>query len=846
MTNERDCIRLEIDTDDAQLCANLESSSASYTTFALKLGDGPTTPPCVTLNLELTISDEESRNDVAAFLFAALKSPATGLRMDGAWVPITEAAIRRFLAPRNLILCSDGTGNAGGKTRGTNVWRLFNYIDWHHPTVEQRPFYNDGVGTDSWRPLKIIGGTFGWGLSANIRELYAFAAQNFRAGDRLYFFGFSRGAFTVRSAVGLINTCGLLTCASYLRHPELVKELLRIYRLADNGKRKAALEAFRNEHGAKVRDIPIRCIGVWDTVDAVGMPVDELKPIVSAMWEAVFGRRLYGFRDYNLHCDVEYGFHALSLDDERKTFHPNVWNQRDNVEQVWFAGAHSNVGGGYAKDSLSYVSLDWMMGKVAGCGVRFVPVARAEVQALADAHGKHHDSRSGTGTFYRYEPRDPEMKKPKKWWWKRMAPRLDYNNAAGTGALIEGSQVHVSVYERIQRSTAGYVPLFVPHLATVACTDAPIDAGSGAPDPWANCSGPKATGLPCNVRNDIRRLVRARARLYWLFIAYALLLLFLAGLSMLYPEAAARESEWSQRTDGPVRQLLEVSLPAFLEPVIALGARYFPWAVGALFLLALFRFASTAMRDGIVASSRTAWAQSLGMPISGTGTSIAFTWVGQLQESLGALRRGLAWLTTLLVGQIPAGLTRVLTLLAVLVVLVDLLRIPRWEPMTGIGAAGNPTYTPTECDGACVDGALGRGDFTLVSFRADRSINHSGIELIKDAAYGVEYVGNTPNWRDRTINPPPGGFAFGRNLIGLPPFWWISHMRPNPSGNWFEVLGQIAGTSHVRPLLNPEAPTAARRFTAEKSGELLLFVNDVLYDNNSGVMTLRIARVDED
>ena len=112
--------------------------------------------------------------------------------------------------PRNLIVCSDGTGNAGGKGRGTNVWRIFNVVERRQAPVEQIAFYDDGVGTEDWKPFKILGSAFGWGFTRNLIDLYSFLALNYRAGDRIFLFGFSRGAFTVRTLAGIITKCGLL------------------------------------------------------------------------------------------------------------------------------------------------------------------------------------------------------------------------------------------------------------------------------------------------------------------------------------------------------------------------------------------------------------------------------------------------------------------------------------------------------------------------------------------------------------------------------------------------------------------------------------------------------------
>ena len=115
--------------------------------------------------------------------------------------------------PKNIVLCSDGTGNSAGKSRGTNVYRLFQAVDIHNSPNERKQvaFYDDGVGTDSFKPLKLLGGAFGFGLFRNVRELYKFLVQNYEPGDSIFLFGFSRGAFTVRLLASMVCHCGLKT-----------------------------------------------------------------------------------------------------------------------------------------------------------------------------------------------------------------------------------------------------------------------------------------------------------------------------------------------------------------------------------------------------------------------------------------------------------------------------------------------------------------------------------------------------------------------------------------------------------------------------------------------------------
>ena len=118
---------------------------------------------------------------------------------------------------KNIVICSDGTGNRGGKTHGTNVWRIFNAVDRYHPDIKQITYYDDGVGTDDILWLRLLGGAFGYGISRNIRQAYGFLAMNYEEGDRVFLFGFSRGAFTVRSLAGMICRCGLLTRESLVQ-----------------------------------------------------------------------------------------------------------------------------------------------------------------------------------------------------------------------------------------------------------------------------------------------------------------------------------------------------------------------------------------------------------------------------------------------------------------------------------------------------------------------------------------------------------------------------------------------------------------------------------------------------
>ena len=376
---------------------------------------------------------------------------------------------------KNIVICSDGTGNSGGKNRGTNVWRIFNAVDRHLESLEQITFYDDGVGTHNARLLRLLGGAFGWGLSRNIREAYEFLALNYEEGDKIFLLGFSRGAFTVRSLAGMICRCGLLKRDAFLQgrrrdRKRAVKQIIRAYRSEKQTSTEVIASPARKALGAGDLDAPLQTVkvhfvGVWDTVDAVGVPFDGLKKWVDPVWRCLFKRRLWHFHDLKPHSSICHAYQALALDDERRTFHPLVWSVPNSeskdeatcsasdegdasrpaendgarygeqvVGQVWFAGVHSNVGGGYPKDSLSLVPLLWMMDRANACGLRFLQRKWDEYREDADPHGRLYDSRTGWGMFYRYARRDPYC-------------RPD-----------ESPAVHESVFERLERATDYYAP----------------------------------------------------------------------------------------------------------------------------------------------------------------------------------------------------------------------------------------------------------------------------------------------------------------------------------------------------------------------------------------------------
>ncbi len=416
---------------------------------------------------------------------------------------------------KNIVLCSDGTGNTPEKSRGTNVWKIYLAINRHDHEKDpllpkQIAFYDDGVGSEGIRVIRLAGGAFGLGLSRNIRQLYANLVLHYEPGDKVFLFGFSRGAFTVRSLAGMICRCGLLTNEQYLGikdikgRDKLLKRILRAYRSED----KDAGERIRDLLG--LRQIQIEFIGVWDTVDAVGVPFDELKSILDNAWRKIFGVRLWGFHDQVLSSKVKCGCQALAIDDERRTFHPNVWKPREGVEQVWFAGVHSNVGGGYPKEGLANIALYWMFVQAENAGLRFLKDVRDRAHNQANAHSKLYDSRLGFAAYYRYKPRNIE-------------------------ALCGASNinVHVTALDRIKWATDSYAPMNLPERFLVVDPDASQKGKEGVRrrvNKRQVCVDRSASKRACE-RGKTDSLCRKRTALYFSFLSLnGALLMTLAAL----------------------------------------------------------------------------------------------------------------------------------------------------------------------------------------------------------------------------------------------------------------------------------------------------------------------------
>lgn len=285
---------------------------------------------------------------------------------------------------RKLIVCCDGTWNepyqVGSPTNVVKMARAIRPAD--ADGVAQMVYYHPGVGTGNIVD-RFMGGTMGIGLATNVQACYDFLATNFVDGDKIYLFGFSRGAYTARSIAGLIGQVGGLL---EKRDMDLFPFLFDIYRSREHRKALSVGTKHAIEGAIKAlfppekiggnfdrlrdailanRPTPIFFIGVWDTVGAMGIPLG---------WARWIGKSKYDFHDTELSEKIRYAYHALAIDERRKSFIPTLWTRpkgrgqqqgvtNQTLEQVWFAGAHSNVGGGYDDAGLSDIAFTWMVDK---------------------------------------------------------------------------------------------------------------------------------------------------------------------------------------------------------------------------------------------------------------------------------------------------------------------------------------------------------------------------------------------------------------------------------------------------------------------------------------------------
>ncbi|ODQ52423.1 hypothetical protein SAICODRAFT_81792 [Saitoella complicata NRRL Y-17804] len=267
------------------------------------------------------------------------------------------------LAMKRIIVCCDGTSkddnanSADDTSAPSNIVLLSRAISMvSYTAIPQIVYYQPGVGTaDAGLLSRLAQSALGKSLGYKVRSAYTFIVHNYEPGDEIFLFGFSRGGFTARSVAGFIEWAGVLRKTQmYMKDFD-----------------KLVLDDPKRHFETRYRNVNIRCVGVFDTVAALGVPslrhVDD-EDVPEAAREA------QAFFDVDLGEHVDYAFQALALDEHRRDFYPAVWkilkpeyykartkNIPQVVEQTWFTGAHSDIGGSYLIHGLSDVTLKWMV-----------------------------------------------------------------------------------------------------------------------------------------------------------------------------------------------------------------------------------------------------------------------------------------------------------------------------------------------------------------------------------------------------------------------------------------------------------------------------------------------------
>ncbi len=286
----------------------------------------------------------------------------------------TQSA-KRGRGPCDHVILLDGTLSSLAPGHETNVGRIYRLLQ-ARQSAQMSLYYEAGVQWHMWRHTPDV--AMGRGINRQIRRAYGWLASRYRPGDRVFLFGYSRGAYAVRSLAGIIDQVGLLRtdCATERN----VKFAYRYYQRESESKFEAAFrKRFCHEK------VEVEMIGVFDTVKALGVRLPFLW-----MWT----EPQHEFHNHALGPVVKHGYHALAMDERRAAFDPILWDTADGdwegrIEQVWFRGSHGDVGGqlgGFnAARPLANVSLTWMLERVERHGLPLPDGWRDGIEADASA-----------------------------------------------------------------------------------------------------------------------------------------------------------------------------------------------------------------------------------------------------------------------------------------------------------------------------------------------------------------------------------------------------------------------------------------------------------------------------
>jgi uncharacterized protein (DUF2235 family) len=796
---------------------------------------------------------------------------------------------------KNIILLSDGTGNSSAKLFKTNVWRLFEALDVSDPTI-QLAFYDNGVGTSSFKPLAIVGGVFGVGLKRNVIDIYSFLCRNYQEGDRIYGFGFSRGSFTMRVVAGLVAREGLVPWTN--NEAKLARDARAAYRRFRS--------RFRTSFGVEVpfrwlRDLflpkpplprhrpCIHFLGLWDTVDAYGGPIEEITRAIDYwLWPLSMPDRIMSNK-------IRRACHALALDDERRAFWPVLWDEDlvgcdgnpgpmnegwsppadseippevarplhaidlQRLSQVWFVGMHSDVGGGYPQNGLSYVTLDWMMSRAIVYGLRLKPSAIAELRSYANQNDKLNDSRHGLAGYYRYQPRKvaalyaagpekPDIFHDLRYLWRTLKnlgahdPQSDIDNGLYADSAYS-PLIHESVFQHINAGMDGYSPIVIPAKYGVTTRMGEVVYGRYESSSQAEARARR--------QERVWNWVWGRRVVYFTTVA---VLLALAATPLLL-------LKWPGHGDA--------SLAAPLIPVIDLLARFLPsfasywidafkeaptWLLLAGASLGALLFLGGRLERRIHDMMRPLWRKNLvTAPHSVPPDPLPSDLLYEIRSTM--IYRGFFYALThwvlpafclfAIVYGLAVGTSRILFALA---------------DSTGLICRAT--------DKASLTSVVGKA--SPFDFATNELCHATGLSVIKDATYRLT-LAITDNWEDgHRFNEPapdkatgiltdPNGFgqnqALPGMLIGIP-------LRRLIAANWFQTVVRVGrwgldeqALQFGRRSIGPNnEPSYAADFKPKSDGEVFLFVNDSVIGipgltnlfyrtNNKGSARVTIERI---
>jgi uncharacterized protein (DUF2235 family) len=778
---------------------------------------------------------------------------------------------------RAIVLFSDGTGNSSAKLFKTNVWRMYEAVDLGPAAPGKRKqiaFYDNGVGTSALRPLAMLAGIFGFGLRRNILEIYRYACRNYRpaagqergaepvgGGDAIYGFGFSRGAFTMRLVVALIASQGLVSARDEADLARLSRDAYRTFR-ADFLPRKlqwptrlyragraAVSRRWRRWRGQSVYDPAMNYrpempfVGVWDTVAAYGGPIVEITRGIDNWLYAL------SMPDYRLSARVGCARHALAIDDARDAFHPLLWDEvnedrlvaegavaTDRMRQVWFTGMHADVGGGYPDESLSFVSFLWMMEEANKAGLRTLEIITERFRALASSAGPLHDSRAGTGAYYRYQPRNIEA-------WldgpgiRSIIADPDHRDAGGAQrGLLKRVRVHESVAARIADGTDRYAPINLPAQIILMPegqgeTVAQPDSESLHPPPPAQQATAPMVAPAIRQRLEQPDLGAARVAAMqhvwdkvWLRrVAYFMTLtatLLLVSMPLwvdhvVNPPVLADGRTWV----GGIIRMLTLVTPGMAHGLIDTAADNAFWFLLLVAAIAALMLWSNSLERRMRQQARVVWRAML--KVDGPGPERTDpSWVERLRTA--RLYRGAF---RLLKWQILPAVTAVALLVLLGWLLVGLsaqLLLPRLER----GEALCPRRSATQ-----------PLQVATLDLPTDVPCRSSGFLVRSQARYVVE-LDVTERWEDGGVAATPLGLSAGD--LGLAGFVGVP-LRRMIGANYLQPIMVIrrgpgrlqwADRVHMEPLVLEQSVNRPSRwrgsFIAPRGGELMLFVNEAV------------------